>query len=243
MSNEICTKTIQSEAPELDPKKVRLIFLDIDGVLISAKTALLADGWGRLFVDYSMYDGGWFNSSEKKVLCAPYVRNIESVDKYAVGLFNKLCETTNAHIVLSSTWRLGIDVYQCRQFLEAMGIDPYRVIGKTHSGGSNRGEEIFNFLQGVGEKRSYQGPDFFVAAGRLIESLDKVELNVESYVIIDDVQAFSETQQKHFVKTDEREGFTLEDCLIAGSILTGKEFDIAQLQQGEDYDGKIILST
>lgn len=243
MTNEISTKTLRKEAPELDTEKVRLIFLDIDGVVISAKTALLAGGWGRLFVDYSMYDGGWFNSSEKKVLCPPYVRNLESVDKHAVGLINQLCKVTNAHIVLSSTWRLGIDVYQIRQVLEAMGIDPYRVIGKTHSGGSNRGEEIFHFLQGIGEKRSHQDPDFFVSQGRLLESLSKVVLEVESYTIIDDVQAFLPDQQAHFVQTDETEGFGLTDCLLAGYILTGKDFGIPQLQSGEDYEGKLILST
>src|SRR5579859_2007328 len=147
--------TLSIEAPDLNPDKVRLVFLDIDGVMISAKTALLAGGWGRLYVDYSMYDGGWFNSQEKKVLKEPYVKNLESIDKYAVGLLNQLCKVTNAHIVLSSTWRLGIDIYQIKDVLGAMGIDPKRVIGKTHSGGSKRGEEIFNFLQGVGEKRSY----------------------------------------------------------------------------------------
>lgn len=230
-------KSLSEEAPKLNPNKARLIFLDIDGVLISVKTALLADGWGRLYVDYSMYDGGWFNPDEHKILKEPYVKNLESIDKYAVGLLNKLCEVTNAHIVVSSTWRLGIDTYQLRNVLGAMGIDPYRVIGKTLSGGVNRGEEISNFLQGVGEKRSYKGPDFFVTNGRLIESLDKVELNVESYVIIDDVQAFSEDQQAHFVKTQETEGFTLDNCLAAGSILTGKDFGIPQLQQGEDCEG------
>lgn len=233
--------TISIEAPDLDPNKVRLIFLDIDGVVISTKTALLAGGWGRLYVDYSMYDGGYFNSPEEKVLKEPYVRNLESIDKYAVGLINQLCKATNAHIVLSSTWRLGINVYQIRDVLGAMGIDPRRVIGKTHSGGDRRGEEIFNFLQGAGEKRSNQGPDFFVSSGRLIQSLERIPLIVDSYAIIDDVQAFLPDQQKHFVKTDETEGFLLEDALLVGAILTGKDFDIPQLQKGEDHEGKLVI--
>jgi len=226
----------------LNPDKLRLVFLDIDGVLISTKSALVAGGWGRTLVDYTHYDGGWFNSPQRKEIKEPYLRYPESIDKHSVWLLNRLLEATNSHIVLSSTWRLGLDLHQIKLVLGAMGINTERVIGRTMAGDTNRGGEIFNFLQGMGEKRLASGKDWFVNQGWLDTRLEGVEMNVESYVIIDDVVQFTEEQKaKHFVKTDEHEGLSLGDVLLAGAILTGKDFDVPQLQNGEHYEGKLIV--
>jgi hypothetical protein len=235
--------SLAEEAPNLDVNHVRLVFLDVDGVLNSMKTCLLTGSYPYLKVDYTLYDNGMFNSPSEKVLIEPFIENPDGIDKYSIGLLNKLLIATNSHIVLSSTWRLNLDVYQCRDFLGAMGIDPLRVIGKTHSGNDIRGEEVFNWLQGAGEKRSANGHDFYVTHGRLIKSLAGVELNVRSYVILDDSSDFTEEQKlSHFVQTDDNDGLGLTDTLLAGAILTGKDFDCTQLMYGENHGGKILLS-
>lgn len=224
------------EAPDLDPEKVRLVFLDIDGVLISTKTAMIVGAWARTAVDYTLYDGGWFNSPQKKVLEKPAVKYIESVDKYAVGLLNLLMKSVNAHIVLSSTWRLGLDVYQIRIVLEEMGIDPKRVIGRTSPNGDKRGHQIANFLAGCDGLRCSNGYDHLVREGWLLESLEGVKLNVESYVILDDVPQFLPEQQSVFIRTDEHEGLTFSEVLLAGSYLSGKDFESWHLEHGENCE-------
>lgn len=229
------------EAPDLDYRKVRLVFLDIDGVINSYKTFILSGMWPNLNVDYELTQG-YHGGPKSKVLKQPYVKHIEGIDKYAVGLLNMLLKSVNAHIVVSSSWREGLDIYQLRDVLAEMGIDPTRVIGKTSDVTAKRGEQIFNFLQGVGEKRFYAGPDFFVAGGRLIRGLSKIPLNVESYVILDDKPDFLPGQVRNFVRTEDYNGLSLEDTLLAGSVLLGgKDFEIPQLQNGEDYQGKLIL--
>lgn len=233
--------TLKDEAPNLDINKVRLIFLDIDGVINSTKTWLLAGKWPYPEYDDDHgvhYDGGGPSSRSLK---APYVSTIEAIDKYAVGLINKLCIATNAHIVLSSTWRRNLDIYDIRTMLEVMGFDPKRVIGKTVESSGTRGEQVFNFCQAVGEKRFYSGPDFLVANGRLIQSLSKVPMKLDSYVIIDDVDDFLDDQSQHVVMTDAQDGLTLSETLYAGSILSGKGvFTTNHLVHGEDYQGSIL---
>jgi len=231
--------SLASEAPNLDINKVRLIFLDIDGVINSTKTWLLAGRWPypEYDDDYGVhYHGG---GPVSRSLKAPYVSTIEAIDKYAVGLLNKLCVATNAHIVLSSTWRLNLDIYDIRKMLEAMGFDPLRVIGKTVESSGTRGEQIFNFCQAVGEKRFYSGPDFLVSNGRLIQSLSKVPMHLDSCVIIDDIEDGFE--EEDFVKTNPEEGLTLNNVIRAGQILTGNGyFSLNHLVHGEDYQGSIL---
>jgi hypothetical protein len=234
------SQDLEKEAPNLNPSKVRLVFLDIDGVLNSMKTFILAGCWPHLNEDKEV-SSGYFGGPKVKVLNIPTVKYVEGIDKYAVGLLNRLLISTNSHVVVSSSWREGLDIYQLRVVLEEMGLDPLRVIGKTSDTTAKRGEQIFHFLQGTGEKRSCGGSDFFVTEGRLIRSLSKVELNIDSYVILDDINQFLPDQMKNFVITDADEGLTLGDTLIAGSILTGKDFDVAKLQHGENHEGKIVL--
>jgi hypothetical protein len=230
---------LKDEAPTLDTSKTRLVFLDIDGVLNSDKTFILAGAWPNLEVDHEA-DMGYFGGPRAKVVKAPYVKYPEGIDKYAVGLLNKLLVATNAHIVVSSTWREGVDIYSLRLVLGAMGVDPTRVIGKTPEFRGNRGEQIFDFLQGIKEKRYYTGPDFFVQNGRLIQSLSKVPVTVESYVILDDINDFLPQQMKDVVLTDGREGLSLDDTLLCGAALTGKDFELNHLIHGEEYQGRIL---
>lgn len=74
---------------------MKILFLDIDGVLNSARSCRAFDGYPHDFSDEGM-------------------RKFDSV---AIGLVRKLCDKTGALIVLSSTWRMLHDISECAQGL------------------------------------------------------------------------------------------------------------------------------
>lgn len=224
---------------KFNPEKVRLIFLDIDGVLISIKSMIVTGYWANTCEDYSI-PSGCYDGEHRLILKPPYVNHLESVDKLAVGLVNKLAESTDAYIILSSTWRRWLDMENIKLMLGAMGINSDRVIGKTSYSGGTRGDQIWNFIQGLKERRIGELGDFFVNRDMLIDELEGVPMTLDSYVILDDVNAFRPEQQAKFVKVSEDEGLTLEDALIAGSMLTGKDFTIPMLKHGEDTERRLI---
>ena len=96
---------------------MKVLFLDIDGVLNSVRSCIAFDGY-------------------------PYSNsNYEKFDDIAVNLIRKLCKTTNTKIILSSTWRLfkGWD--------KLYGVLNLPIIDKTpHKLSSTRGEEIDMWL-------------------------------------------------------------------------------------------------
>ena len=99
---------------------MKVVFLDIDGVLNSRKTMLLH---GSVFID------------------TPRVR--EKLDPYGCLFLQRLCER-GVHIVLSSTWRLGSRFLQERET-----AFPFPVLDRTCSHpfpGSTRGDEIQQWL-------------------------------------------------------------------------------------------------
>lgn len=69
---------------------MKLIFLDVDGVLNSHRNILAFGGWP------------WPNIEEGS--------NAEkNLDPIAIGMLRAICEKTEAKIVLSSTWRLHVE--------------------------------------------------------------------------------------------------------------------------------------
>jgi hypothetical protein len=115
------------------------------------------------------------------------------IDPKCVNLINKLCEECNASIVISSSWKIN-NYYKSR--LERAGLK--YILDKTPDliylgkGNYSRGEEIDLWLD-----------------------LHKVD----NYVIIDDVDAFTENQQLHFVKVNSSVGFDEYDYNLAKNIL------------------------
>ncbi|MNK09853.1 hypothetical protein D3C87_278370 [compost metagenome] len=228
------------EKDKFNPNKVRLIFLDVDGVLISNRTMLQSGYWATSCKDYEIPDAMYRSGKGRVILKEPYVNHAESVDPIAVTLLNKLMETTDAYIVLSSTWREGLDMEGVKQVLGAMGINTHRVIGRTSQNEGSRGDQIWNFIQGMKERRIGEFGDFFVNSGFLIDELEGVVMTLDSYVIIDDINAFRPEQQDKFVQTSEDDGLLLSDILIAGSILIRRDFTVRMLQDQEVTDARLI---
>lgn len=105
---------------------MRVIFLDIDGVLNSEE---------------------WFLSLEP---ADDDTCPIRELDPSKVELLNELVANTDAYIVVSSTWRLGFDLEDLEQILFSAGLD-YGLLDYTPDiSPDRRGEEIKAWLDRQG---------------------------------------------------------------------------------------------
>lgn len=98
---------------------MKVVFLDVDGVLASRKTCL---GLG----DYPTK----LNGHHRKFF-----------DWAAVGLVRLLCEKAGASVVISSTWRRHYKAEHFKNFFDLP------VIGCTPTGGRRRGDEISRWIE------------------------------------------------------------------------------------------------
>lgn len=96
----------------------KVLFLDIDGVLNSHRTAYATGGFPHGF------------EPEQKA----------KFDWIAVGLIRKICDQEDVSIVLSSSWRIIHSVHDC-----ANGLD-LPIFDRTKSLAGVRGEEIQEWL-------------------------------------------------------------------------------------------------
>lgn len=97
----------------------RIIFLDIDGVLNSTRTCIATGGYpGEELED----------------------KDLARFDWIAIGLLRRLCESSGIQIVLSSSWRIIVDI---KKLGDAMGLP---IIDKTPVLASSRGNEIARWL-------------------------------------------------------------------------------------------------
>lgn len=130
-----------------EENKLKIIFLDVDGVLI--------------------------NNKNKKRWDEP--------DPECVAQLNRVIEATGASIVLSSCWRVGRSVVECRELLAGWGVTG-KVIDRTPELHLERGCEIAAWLAAYPR-------------------------DVESFVIIDDDKDMVNLLYA-LVQTDFREGLT-----------------------------------
>lgn len=150
---------------------MKLIFLDIDGVLNNATDDII-----------HLPEGGFYSPS-------------------LVALLNKITDSTDAKIVLSSTWRLGRTLEGVQSILKYMGITA-ECIGITenlNNGYTFRGNEIFKWIN--------DNVKLLECDGRH---------NFKSYIILDDDSDMLYWQRNNFVQTHGLVGLT--DALVAKSI-------------------------
>ncbi len=156
----------------LTMKNNKIIFLDVDGVL-----------------NYTL----WYIDDRNP----GNLNGEEDVDPLCIERINRLCQETDAKIVISSDWRIDSS-WQRR--LERAGLK--YIIDKTPI-------TIFG---------SY-GSCYHFTRGEEIQMWLEWHPEVENYVIIDDRIDFTEEQKPHFVQINSYRGLSDEDCILAKNIL------------------------
>lgn len=196
-----------------DASDFRLLFLDIDGVLNSSKTAVV-------FATYP-YSG------------KAGLEDGHAFDKVNVKLVDKLISFTDTHIVLSSSWRIGLTAVQTQRLLEDIGIDGRRVIGRTRDSKMNdcRGQQIFEFLELL-RTDSRQ----LCSHNLLLSELAGQSLVPKSFAILDDDSDMLPMQEPNFVCVDPRDGLTVSNVEAVGSIITGRDFSLRDLYGPSDLE-------
>lgn len=140
---------------------MRVIFLDVDGVLITGKL-----GWNK-------------------------------PDPECVAALNRIIQQADAHIVVSSCWRVGRSVIELRELLSSWGVVG-KVIDRTAESQEQRGHEIGKWLLARNKERG----------------------DVESFVILDDDQDMTDFMNQ-LVQTDPQVGLCDEHVKAAGNLLRG----------------------
>ena len=166
---------------------MRVIFLDMDGVMNSRHFFMSPD--------YKMSSEDGFGLSFGKA----------QIDPLAVELLNDLVERSDAHIVISSSWRHIWDREEMGSMLESCGFKfKDRIIGETpRADMPHRGEEIKEWF-GLDREKKEIDPDWEP---------------VTSYVILDDDSDMLPEQHEHFVHTNPMVGLTGLDVQKALRIL------------------------
>jgi hypothetical protein len=116
----------------------KVIFLDIDGVLNSS----------RFFESQGFSD----DADEEGYEPLSLEWWSQGIDPEAVKLVNEILTRTSAHVVISSSWRLGANIGYLRRVLQSRGFEG-DIIGATpRLPGSPRGKEIAAWLQAHGSE-------------------------------------------------------------------------------------------
>lgn len=171
---------------------MKIIFLDIDGVLNSEE---IASHWSKKGVNGY---GGFFNETDI----------IEDKDvKWGQSLVNNLkeiVEKTGASIVISSTWRKYFTIEKFKQMFALYGWNNAPVIGKTK-----------DISKRVGKMSS-----LYEAVSRGVEIAEYLNSNkIAQYVILDDYNDMLPDQQSHMIETDPLIGLQKSDAERAINIL------------------------
>jgi hypothetical protein len=152
--------------------ELRIVFLDIDGVLCTRRAA----GWTR--------NGRPFTRGQL------IRRPVRALDGNAIQRLNSLCSEANAHVVITSMWRLDRDV---PSILRRSGFQgEFHTDWRTDADGPLRSDEI----------------------GRWLEAHD-----CRRFVVIDDSLTDVESLRDNLVLTDNYLGLEYGDIERATRIL------------------------
>lgn len=165
---------------------MKLVFLDVDGVLNSEQ--------------YVHEIGNEWDDNQ--------------IDPKAVARLNRLTDETDALIVVSSSWRLGVTIQHLRNTLAFHGVKGY-VLGATKYLGSDRANEIWDWIDSA-KKKSY----------------------IDSFVILDDDRLELRRDQSdpvldlHFVRTSWLDGLQDHHIEKAIKILDEVKFNLNVVKRG-----------
>lgn len=158
---------------------MKLIFLDIDGVLNHE-------------LHYKHRAGeGW----EKDEPPHPF----DDIDTFAVEMLNYIIEKTKAKVVISSSWRMGREIGELQGILDCMGFEG-EIIDKT---------PLLHFGKLKGYSRSVpRGCEIKAWLEMNKDLLGKGIGKYRSYVILDDDSDMLYWQREMFFRVDSWAGIT-----------------------------------
>ena len=180
---------------------MKLLFLDIDGVLNSEEYAI------------------WCTENDKG---KEYIKNGGNIfiDKKAVYRIKELCEKYNVRLVISSSWRiftLEATKHEFERYKDLIPLNKY-IVGITPNyinlDNIPRGKEIDDFLTIVLDKSAQT----YNIALYDIKFFNSDNLNIE-YCIIDDDKDMLDKQMNNFVHIDNYKGITDNDIENIKQIL------------------------
>lgn len=198
-------------------EQIKVIFLDIDGVLNC----------------HDWYSKRWKMYQEQDdIIERDYPMN--EVDTELIQRLNRITTTTGAKIVISSTWRMGRTLDELKTLFGNWGISG-ELIDKTISMGSSavgysipRGCEIEHWLKG----KHFQRINWSVEKQK--EYAEKSE--VSTYVILDDDSDMLLCQTEHYIKTSQKCGLTEEMVDRAINILNTDICDLYYKEDASTYE-------
>ena len=182
---------------------IKILFLDIDGVLNSEQYA------------------NWCYTDEGKRYITEENGDL-FIDKNAVKLINDLCENYNIRLVISSSWReisLDSTKYAFNNYKDLKCLIKY-IVGitpKYHDENLIRGDEIYDFLKycentNVKNYEQFYDKEYF----RLKD--DNLYIDID-YCIVDDDDDILTCQKDNFIKIDNYLGITQDDIVKIKQIL------------------------
>jgi hypothetical protein len=161
---------------------MRLLVLDVDGVLNSTRSAIGLGGYGY-FPREAMRD-----SYKRNDLA--FLREQANLDPVAVGILRRILIETECLVLVSSTWRLGVTVDDLNHLFLAHELPPV-VIDKTcQTDEGFRGTEVKIWLDGRDDVTDYlildDDSDFFdfQKDGHFIHTDGAVGLDYNAYATI-----------------------------------------------------------
>lgn len=172
---------------------MKAIFLDIDGVMnsINFYKRKRASSWE------------WAHMAGKHLSYA--------IDPAAVCLLNKIIEATGAVIILSSSWRNGPQLPELKDDFKRVGIS---IHDKCPCWGK------YGVTDWMEEKDENNHTHIIsIPRGEIVDAWLKDHPEVERYVIIDDIDQFTEEQHKYLILTNEEVGLTAENAQAVINIL------------------------
>ena len=94
---------------------MKILFLDNDGVIC------LSNNWGGRSKKWSNYRSENPESS-RELKDAPVTVRFDDFDKKAISVLNEVLQETGAEIVVSSDWKLHVNLEELGEYYESQGI-------------------------------------------------------------------------------------------------------------------------
>lgn len=182
---------------------VKIIFLDIDGVLLSGKALLMPQ---NMMAKKKLRESDDAKSRHTKV---KEFAMSSQFDPCAIALVNRLAEVSGAKIVVQSNWRRNIGFDETKEKLIEQGILP------THFH-----EDWVCMIRGFSSEKIHDMYEWMSQHNISInDKKDDYVLYETQYVVLDDQVNYMHYKDGYWVDTDFNEGFSVNDYRIACGLL------------------------